>query len=101
MQLLNRNLLSRLSRTATVTLLLLATSTMLYAKAPDNPGGGGDTSTCTISPDTTTITEGQTILFSSSTSGLKGKKTYLWDFKGGSPSASSNSSVSVTYGNGG
>jgi len=91
MQLFNR---CSLWRKAGVTLLLLATSTILYAAKPYD---GERSASCAISTSASTITQGQTILFSSSTSGLKGGKQYQWEFESGDPQASTASSESVTY----
>ena len=82
---------------AAVTLLLMAASTLLYAAKPYNVAISGDPTSCTISPAVSTITQGQTVLFSPSVSGFKGKKEYSWTFDHGSPASSTDRSVSVTY----
>ncbi len=84
-------------RKVAVTMLLLAPWTMLHAKKPTNPGGGGDAPSCTISPAASEITQDQTINFGATSSGIKGSKTYNWAFASGNPSTSTDSSASVTY----
>ena len=97
MQLINRK--SFLSK-AIVTLLLMAVSTVLYAaKPPSTPGGGGDSTplSCIISPQDNTVEEGNTVSYSTSIEGGKGKKSTSWTFAGGSPASSTSSSEDVTY----
>jgi hypothetical protein len=53
--------------------------------------------TCTISPETSTITEGDSVTFSAVTSDFKGKKSYAWTFEGGAPASSTASTQTVTY----
>ena len=55
--------------------------------------------TCSISPDGGTGVAGVPILFSATTQGGKGSKSFSWDFSDGAgvPATSTDSSVNVTY----
>jgi hypothetical protein len=93
----------------TIPALLIAVISMGYVSAadaakPDSPGkpgggsGGGGGADCTIStsPSPAVITEGGSIDFTGSVSG-KQPSTYAWTFDDGSPSSSSQKTVTITY----
>ena len=75
--------------------LLAASNTQAAKPPPANP-------TCTISPADTTITQGQSVDFSATDTGLKGQRTYAWDFSDGPgvpDSSTTNPSGPIQYNN--
>ena len=74
-------------------LLLLATATVTGLAA-----GGAFAANCSIStvPSPAVITEGQSVEFSGSVSG-KRPRSYDWTFEAGTPSSSSQQTVTVSY----
>jgi len=81
--------------TATTSMLLvIAPLEVEAAKPPPTP------LSCSISPAGGSTAEGVPITFTGSTQGGKGKISYSWNFSGGSgtPTASTDNSVDVTYG---
>jgi PKD repeat protein len=75
------------------TLAVFGSQPVQAAKPPPTP------LTCSISPVDGTASAGVPFMFSGSTQGGKGSKTFSWDFNdgSGSPSSSTANSVNVTY----
>ncbi len=53
--------------------------------------------TCTISPSNPTVSQGGTVAWSATYTGISGKASYSWTFSGGNPSTSTSATPTVTY----
>ena len=83
------NILKQFLKAATLT---VAGCSILLIASP------AQAATCTINPENPTINAGGSIAFSVSFQGkFRGSKTYDWQFSGGSPASSTNSTETVTY----
>ncbi|CAK0778736.1 PKD domain-containing protein [Gammaproteobacteria bacterium] len=61
----------------------------------------GWAATCALNPQTPSISPGQSIAWSATTSGFSRTPNYAWSFQGGNPSSSSKATQTVSYANAG